>query len=81
MRAGSVVIWGRMQALVDFRDLQVVRYPYLPLLDRIWELGPNLSAHDAAYVALAEILDAPLVTADEKIARAPGHVARIEVYR
>ena len=42
------------------------------MLDRVWELRDNLSAYDAAYVALAEIIDCPLVTADARLSRAPG---------
>ena len=43
-----------------------------PLTDRVWELRENLTAYDAAYAALAEMLDVPLVTADARLARAPG---------
>ncbi len=68
------------EALSDVAELRLRRYPHLPLLPRIWELRENLSAFDAAYVALAEALDAPLVTSDAAIARAPGHHARIEVF-
>jgi predicted nucleic acid-binding protein len=68
------------QALVDLADLRLRRYPHLPLLPRIWELRANLSAFDAAYVALAEALDASLVTSDAALARAPGHRARVEVF-
>lgn len=68
------------EALSDVAELRLRRYPHLPLLPRIWELRENLSAFDAAYVALAEALDAPLVTSDAALARAPGHHARIEVF-
>ena len=64
----------------DFRDLAVIRYPHEELADRIWELRHNLTAHDAAFVAVAEALDAPLVTGDGKLAAAPGHGARIELF-
>jgi predicted nucleic acid-binding protein len=50
-------------------------------LGRIWELRGNLTAYDAAYVALAEALEAPLVTRDERLAAAPGHRAVVEVVR
>ncbi|MGH3980131.1 MAG: type II toxin-antitoxin system VapC family toxin [Pseudonocardiaceae bacterium] len=59
-------------ALVDLDDLAVTRYPHLGLLPRVWQLRANLSAYDAAYVALAESLGATLVTADGRLGRAPG---------
>lgn len=61
-------------------DLRLTRYSHTPLVARIWELRNNLTAYDAAYVALAEALDAPLVTTDAKLARASGHRARVELY-
>ena len=48
-------------------------------MQRIWDLRANPSAYDAVYVALAETLDAPLLTRDRRLANAPGHAARIEV--
>ena len=68
------------QALEDLVDLSLTRYPHDMLLSRIWALRDNLTAYDAAYVALAEALDAPLVTCDTKIAAAPGHRARVEIF-
>lgn len=68
------------EALSDVAQMRLRRYPHVPLLPRIWELRENLSAFDAAYVALAEALEAPLVTSDAALARAPGHRARIEVF-
>jgi predicted nucleic acid-binding protein len=67
------------QAIADLLDLPVVRHPHTVLLERAWELRRSVSAYDAMYVALAEGLDAPLVTRDERLARAHGHRARIEV--
>lgn len=64
----------------DFADMTMTRYPHPPLADRIWELRHNLTAYDAAFVALAEILDAPLVTCDGKLATAPGHNAKVELF-
>jgi predicted nucleic acid-binding protein len=46
----------------------------------MWELRHNVSAYDACYIALSEALDAPLVTSDGRLARAPGHRATIELY-
>jgi predicted nucleic acid-binding protein len=67
------------EALEDFGDLPLNRYPHDFLIARVWELRATLTAYDAVYVALAEVLDAPLLTCDGKIASAPGHRARVEV--
>ena len=64
------------QALADF---PVHRHAHLALLPRIWDLRHNLTAYDAVYVALAEALDAPLVTRDRRLAGSSGHGARIEL--
>ena len=64
----------------DFADLSLVRYPHQPLSDRVWELRHNLTAYDAAFVALAEALDAPLITCDARLAAAPNHTAHIELF-
>lgn len=66
-------------ALQVLAAMPLTRYPHANLLPRIWDLRGNLSAYDATYVALAEALDAPLVTRDRRLAAAPGHSARIEV--
>ena len=50
----------------------MTRYPAFTLLDRVWEPRENLSAYDASYVALAELLDCSLLTADARLSRAPG---------
>jgi predicted nucleic acid-binding protein len=52
--------------------LPIEVWPSKPLLPRIVELAPNATPYDAAYVALAERLDAPLLTTDDKLARMPG---------
>jgi predicted nucleic acid-binding protein len=67
-------------ALSDFAELALVRYPHQPLNDRVWELRHNLTAYDATFVALAEILSAPLSTCDARLATAPGHKAQIELF-
>lgn len=58
------------EALADLRDLDLERYPHTTLLPRVWELRQNLTAYDAAYLALSEALDAPVVTCDGLVARA-----------
>ena len=55
--------------------------PHTSFLDRIWELRENLTAYDAAYVALAEALKASLVTTDARLAQAPGNRATVELYQ
>jgi predicted nucleic acid-binding protein len=69
-----------VEALEDLKNTAFVRYPHAPLVDRIWDLKNNLTAYDAAYVALAEALDTPLITLDDRLARAPGIRAAVEVY-
>lgn len=59
-------------ALADLADLPLSRASHLPLLSRCWELRHNLTPYDASYVALAEALEIPLVTADLRLARASG---------
>lgn len=67
------------EALEDLAALPLSRYPHDVLLPRVWELRGNLSAYDAAYVALAEALEATLLTRDRRLAKVPVHGARIEV--
>lgn len=61
------------------QDLQLVRHDHLVLLPRIWELRRNLTAYDAAYVALAEALECPLLTCDARLARGAGHAVEVQV--
>lgn len=67
------------QALEDFRDLDLNRYPHDVLLGRIWKLRNNASAYDAAYLALAETLGAPLLTSDARLREVPEARVHIEV--
>jgi predicted nucleic acid-binding protein len=67
------------QLLTDLLSLPLQRHPHDWLLPRVWELRHNLTAYDAVYVALAEALDAPLVTRDARLAAALGHGAKVEV--
>lgn len=66
-------------AIGDLSDLPVQYIPHNALLRRCWELRDNLTAYDAAYVAVAEQFDAPLVTADAKLTAAPGARCEIEL--
>lgn len=61
-----------LRALAVWKALGLIRYAATPLLDRVWELGDNVSSYDALYVALAESLGCELVTADSRLAGADG---------
>lgn len=77
--AGEIDEARGLDALRRFEQLDIIRHPHLPLLDRVWALRHNLTAYDASYVALAELLGAPLVTRDGRLARSAGHAAAIEL--
>ena len=79
VRTGDVSAGRAAEAIMDLADLDLHRHPHLDLLTRAWKLRENLTAYDAMYVALAEALEAPILTCDTPLARAPGHRARIEV--
>jgi predicted nucleic acid-binding protein len=80
VREGTLTPRRAVEAIEDMAALRIARYPPVLLLQRIWRLRQNLTAYDAAYVALAEELQAPLITRDRRIAAAPGHTAAIEVF-
>lgn len=75
-RLGADAAWT---ALDRWRHLGITRYPVVGLLERVWELRENVSAYDASYIALAELLDCSLVTADARLCRAPGSRCPITV--
>jgi predicted nucleic acid-binding protein len=79
-RNGVITVSRAEEAMQDLSDLRINRYPHHSLLPRIWELRQNLSAYDAAYVALAEVLDAAMLTRHARIGSDFGHSARIEVF-
>ena len=79
VRTGEVSSGRADDAIADLTDLDLHRHPHLDLLGRVWKLRDNISAYDAVYVALAEAMDAPIVTCDGPLAKSPGHRARIEV--
>src|SRR5688572_24892621 len=65
--------------LVDLEALLIRRWRHEPFLQRAWELRSNITAYDGVYIALAETIDAPLLTTDGRLARSAGHRASIEV--
>lgn len=79
VRAGDLDAERGSQAVEDLTDLPIARYPHDPLAPRIWALRHNLTAYDASYVALAEVLEAPLLTLDRRLGAARGHRATIEL--
>ena len=80
VREGAVSAQRAEEAIQDLLDLRVTRYPHFLLLPRIWQLRDNLSTYDAAYVVLAEELDATFITRDARLASAPGHTAQVELF-
>jgi predicted nucleic acid-binding protein len=80
LASNSIVTPGRGRAMLELlAEAPIRRFPLAPLLPRIWALRGNLTAYDAAYVALAEALPATLLTFDQKIHGAPGHQAKVVV--
>ena len=77
--AGKLTDERAREALEDFLGMPVRRHPHEPFLPRIWELRHNFTAYDAAYIALAEALHAPLVTCDRALASASGHRAQVNL--
>jgi len=79
VRTGEVSPGRAAEAIADLADLDLHRHPHLDLLTRAWTLRDKVTAYDAMYIALAEALDASIVTCDAPLAKAPGHRARIDV--
>lgn len=77
--AGKVLQRRAELALADLLEMPLMRVQHVRLLPRCWDLRGNLTPYDAAYVALAELADAVLVTADRRLARAPGLRCQVEV--
>ncbi|UYM03488.1 type II toxin-antitoxin system VapC family toxin [Solicola gregarius] len=70
--AGELTSDTAALAHADLLSMPIELLPYAPCASRVWELRSNVTSYDAWYIALAEILDAPLATLDERLARSPG---------
>jgi predicted nucleic acid-binding protein len=81
MLAGQLDGRRAESALSLLAEMELIRAPHTPLMPRIWELRDNVTPYDAAYVALAEALGAPLVTADARLAGAPGPRCEFRIVR
>ncbi|MEM9033410.1 MAG: type II toxin-antitoxin system VapC family toxin [Actinomycetota bacterium] len=81
VRLGQLDPTDAERALLSWQQLAITRLPIVGALDRLWELRENLSAYDATYVVLAEALGVELVTADARLAGAPGPRCAITVIR
>ena len=79
VRTGDVSSARAVEAIADLIDLDLHRHAHVDLLSRAWRLRDNITAYDAMYVALAEAIEATIITCDKPLATAPGHRARIEV--
>lgn len=79
LRTGALSAAQSERAVADLIDLPVSIYPSAHVLRRAWQLRDNVSPFDACYVALAEALGCPLLTADVRLANAPGARCAIEV--
>jgi predicted nucleic acid-binding protein len=80
-RAGELSSRRGREALADLAAFRIERYAHHLFLERVWSLRTNATAYDACYLALAEALDAPLLTMDRRLAGVPGHGATVEVAR
>lgn len=77
VREGEIDANAAEVALDDLRELDLQRHAHEPLLERVWALRKNLTAYDAVYVALAEVLDGVLLTCDRRLSQAPGMSRRV----
>jgi predicted nucleic acid-binding protein len=81
LRAGRLAEDRCHRALDDLTRINMARMSHRPLMSRVWELRHNLTPYDAAYVALAEALDATLLTVDGRSTRAPSLRCEVELLR
>lgn len=79
--AGDITADAATLAHGDLLDLRVELWPYAHLAERCWQLRDNVTVYDGTYVALAELLDAPLATLDQRLATAPGPRCRFTTPR
>ena len=79
--AGTITLHRFAAAINDLEQIDLVRYPTLPLMRRAFDLRSTVTSYDAAYVALAEVLDCELLTGDAKLAKAPGPKCEIRLLR
>lgn len=79
VRAGELSADRATEAVADLADIDLHRHAHVDLLTRVWKLRENVTAYDAVYVALAEALDASVITCDAPLAKAPGLRATIEL--
>jgi len=77
--AGELTAARAREAIEDHLALGIARYPHDGLLERIWQLRANCTAYDAAYIALAEAIDAAVITCDRRLAAVPGIRTTVEV--
>lgn len=78
-RARLLTAARAQEALLSLVELDIERHEHGPLLSRVWQMRGNCTAYDAVYIALAEALDAPLLTFDKQLAKAPGTRVTIEI--
>ena len=80
VRAGTVAADRAEAAVRRLDELDLQRHRHGPMLPRIWSWRANLTAYDAAYVALAEVVDCPLLTTDARLSKAPGLRVPVELF-
>jgi predicted nucleic acid-binding protein len=81
VQAGEMLPQRAEEAIEDLNSIRLIRHGHLDLATRAWELRQNVTTYDAMYIALAESLDATVVTCDRPFGARPGHSARIKVIR
>ncbi|HVX20540.1 MAG TPA: type II toxin-antitoxin system VapC family toxin [Acidimicrobiales bacterium] len=79
--AGTLTARRFAAAVDDLADFALTRYPALPFMQRAYELRSTVTVYDATYVALAEVLDCELLTADDRLSKAPGVKCPVRVLR